>query len=151
MDNNRQNILVILIGGLIIISSIYISTHSDVQEETAELIFLDNFNDAFRKAQTEDKPIYIYGRSEYCDWCKKFEAETLNDEKVKGSLKNNFILLSVDIIEQGSLSENLGIKGTPTSIFVMPDGHEIPQSRIVGFTDPDTFYAHLNEIISGMQ
>ncbi|TFH46223.1 MAG: DUF255 domain-containing protein [ANME-2 cluster archaeon] len=156
MNLTRQNILIFLVGGLLILSSIYVAASNDTKASVSidnstvklgGLMFMTNMTDALERSQLENKMIYIYGRSEFCGWCKKFEAESLSDERIKRILNENFILVRVDTVDQKSLALSLGIRGTPTSIFTTSEGQEIPGSRLPGYSDQDSFYQHLNGLI----
>jgi len=156
MNLTRQNILILLVSGLLILGFIYVVASNDAEAVDSNdnstvklggLIFQTNMSDALESAQLENKMIYIYGMSEFCGWCKKFETESLSDERIKRILNENFILVRVDTVDQKSLALSLGIRGTPTSIFTTPEGQEIPGSRLPGYLDQDAFYQHLNGLI----
>jgi len=88
---------------------------------------------AFAEAKAQDKPLFVYFRSETCGWCKKFEAETFTNQSVIEKLNENFILVSIDVYEQKNETRGLGVFGTPTSVFLYPNGTEM--LRIRGYTD----------------
>ncbi|MBW6517356.1 MAG: DUF255 domain-containing protein [ANME-2 cluster archaeon] len=159
MFNKRPIILAILAGIVIISASVYLLNQNDnatalpdeVNTTTlnlGQLTFQTSIGDAMHRAQSENKMIFIYGRSLSCGWCKKFEAESFNDERITSLLNENFVLLSIDTVEQRDIAINLGIRATPTSIFTTPDGQEIIGTRIPGYMDQDSFYEHLNEVIN---
>ncbi|MCL7411982.1 MAG: DUF255 domain-containing protein [Methanosarcinales archaeon] len=159
MFNKRPIILAILAGIVIISASVYLLNQNDnatalpdeVNTTTlnlGQLTFQTSIGDAMHRAQSENKMIFIYGRSLSCGWCKKFEAESFNDERITSLLNENFVLLSIDTVEQRDIAINLGIRATPTSIFTTPNGQEIIGTRIPGYMDQDSFYEHLNEVIN---
>ncbi|MDF1530780.1 MAG: DUF255 domain-containing protein [ANME-2 cluster archaeon] len=159
MFNKRPIILAILAGIVIISASVYLLNPNDnatalpdeVNTTTlnlGQLTFQTSIGDAMHRAQSENKMIFIYGRSLSCGWCKKFEAESFNDERITSLLNENFVLLSIDTVEQRDIAINLGIRATPTSIFTTPNGQEIIGTRIPGYMDQDSFYEHLNEVIN---
>ncbi len=92
---------------------------------------------AFAEANVQDKPVFVYFRSETCGWCRKFEAETFTNQSVIGTLNDNFILVSIDVYKQKNETRGFGIFGTPTSVFLYPNSTEI--LRIRGYTDNQTF------------
>jgi thioredoxin-related protein len=159
MTDTKKNFLIILLGALIIFGSIYTVTRNvnandqstnDINETTklGLLTFHTNLSYALESAQSENKMIFIYARSENCGWCKKFEAESLSDERIIGILNENYILARVDTVKQKSLALDLGIRGTPHSIFTTSKGQEIPNARIPGYLDQESFYLHLSGIIN---
>ena len=156
MNLTKQNILIILVGGLLIGGSAYVAARNDTETPDSNgnstvklggLLFQTDMSTALEQAQLENKMIYIYGESEFCGWCRKFEAESLSNERIMRILNENFILVRVDTINQRSLASSLGIRGTPTSIFTTSEGQEIPGSRLPGYLDQDAFYQHLNGLI----
>jgi len=156
MNDTKKNLLIILLGALLIFGSIYAATRNVTanDQSTNETIklgllsFHTNLSYALESAESENKMIYIYGQSEDCGWCKKFEAESLSDERIIGILNENYILVSVDTVKQKSLALKLGIRGTPHSIFTTSEGQEITGARIPGYMDPEFFYLHLSGIIN---
>jgi thioredoxin-related protein len=157
MTYSKKNLLTILLGGLLIFGSIYTAnwnvnandqSTADATVKLGLLTFHTNLSYALESAQSENKMIYIYGRSENCGWCKQFEAESLSDERIIGILNEKYILLCIDTAKQKPLALNLGIRGTPHSIFTTSEGQEIPGARIPGYMDPEFFYLHLSGIIT---
>ncbi|HUW67570.1 MAG TPA: thioredoxin fold domain-containing protein [Candidatus Nanoarchaeia archaeon] len=159
MNDSKKNLLIILLGALLIFGSIYAATRNVTanDQSTADgnetiklglLSFHTNLSYALESAESENKMIYIYGHSENCGWCKQFEAESLSDERIIGILNENFILLSIDTVKQTSLALNLGIRGTPHSIFTTSEVQEIPGARIPGYVDREFFHLHLSGIIN---
>ncbi|MCL7475461.1 MAG: DUF255 domain-containing protein [ANME-2 cluster archaeon] len=109
MINKRLIILAILAGMLIISASVYIFIQNDTAEalpgeentttrNLGQLTFHTSISDALHQAQSENKKIYIYGRSVTCGWCKLFEAESFTDERITSILNENFVLLSIDTL-----------------------------------------------------
>ncbi|MBU3966901.1 MAG: thioredoxin family protein [Euryarchaeota archaeon] len=106
--------------------------------------FLSTVETALVPAKANDKPIFVYIRSDNCGWCKKFEDETLSKEKIFDKLNEKFILVSIDIDKQKNEVINLNVRGTPTMIFRSSEGNEI--ERIPGYTDTETFFKIIDEI-----
>ncbi|MBE0523173.1 MAG: DUF255 domain-containing protein [Methanosarcinales archaeon] len=159
MSDTKKILLTILLGALIIFGSIYTSTRNNNANDQSSndgnatvklglLTFHTNISQALETARSENKMIYIYARSEFCGWCKQFEAESLSDERIIGILNENFILVRVDAVKQKSLALNLGISVTPYSIFTTSEGKDIPGARIPGYMDQESFYLHLSGIIN---
>ncbi len=101
------------------------------------LKFHTNLTTALETAKVQNKPLFVYARSDYCGWCKKFEEETFTNQSVINTLNENFILLSIDVYSQKNETRNFRVHGTPTEIFLDPNGTEI--KRIPGYTDTETF------------
>jgi thiol:disulfide interchange protein DsbD len=114
------------------------STDSDAGKLTLKGVkFNTNVTAALEAAKAQDKPVFVYARSEYCGWCRKFEAETFTNQSVIRALNENFILVSIDVDRQKNETRNFRVHGTPTEIFLDSNGTEI--KRIPGYTDTITF------------
>jgi thioredoxin-related protein len=106
--------------------------------------FQTNLTPALEDAKLQNKPVFVYARSETCGWCKKFEAETFTNQSVAKILKEKFILVSIDVYKQKNETRNFRIRGTPAEIFLDPGGMEI--KRIPGYIDTETFLNTIYEI-----
>jgi thioredoxin-related protein len=115
------------------------------QIKLQELTFNTEVEPALILAKAQGKPVFVYARSEDCGYCKKFEAETFTNETVIKTLKENFILVSIDVYKQRSETINFRVRGTPTEIFLDQNGTEI--KRIPGYTETQPFLDRINEII----
>ena len=109
------------------------------------LTFNTQVQPALETAKTQGKPVFIYARSQVCGWCKKFEEETFTNKTVINILKENFVLLSIDVYDQRTESTDLRVRGTPTEIFLNENVIEI--KRIPGYTETQPFLETINEII----
>jgi len=123
---------------------------SPTKEETGKitlqgLTFNTQVQPSLEAAKAQGKPVFIYARSQVCGWCKKFEDETFTNKTVIKILKENFILLSIDVYDQRTESTDLRVRGTPTEIFLNENGIEI--KRIPGYTETQPFLETINEII----
>ena len=112
-----------------------------------KLKFYTSLDRGLEKANESDRLVFVYFRSESCGWCKKFEAESFTEISVIKVLNENFELVTLDTVKQQELATSLRVRGTPTSVFIKPDGTEIKDARIPGYVDADTFLKRLNDII----
>ncbi len=97
------------------------------------------------EAKNQNKPIFLYFRSETCYWCIRFEEEALSDTRVIEILNNKFVLISIDTFKQKNVSLNLNVRTTPYMIFFTKNGDEI--LRIPGYIPKDEFLARLREVM----
>ncbi|MBP2031158.1 thiol:disulfide interchange protein [Methanohalophilus levihalophilus] len=111
-----------------------------------DLDFHTSLDAALIEAGNSGKPVYVYVDSDYCSWCKKFEAEAFHDERVVQMLNSNFERLSVNTARNPSVASSLNVRGTPTGIFLRPDGSEIEDMRIVGYVSADEFLIQLDDV-----
>lgn len=86
-------------------------------------------DEAFEKAQREDKPIFLSIGYSTCHWCHVMEKESFEDEEVAEILNKFFVSIKVDREERPDIDsiymkvcylfQNRG--GWPLTIFMMPD------------------------------
>jgi len=85
---------------------------------------------AFKKAQKENKPIFLSIGYSSCHWCHIMEHESFEDEKTAKILNENFISIKVDREERPDIDKhfqdvyrlmNGRPGGWPTSIFLTED------------------------------
>jgi uncharacterized protein len=116
--------------------------------------------EAFRKATTEDKPIFLSIGYATCHWCHVMERESFEDEEVAGLLNRYFVSIKVDREERPDLDHIYmtvcqalrGSGGWPLSVFLTPDckpffaGSYFPKSArmgMPGFSDIILQLGHL--------
>lgn len=139
---------ILIFLALIVLLSVVFAIRPDTSDAGSitlnGLKFRTNIIPALEAAKVQNKPIFVYARSETCGWCKKFEAETFTNQSVARILNEKFILVSIDVYKQKNETRNFRVRGTPTEIFLDPNGTEI--KRIPGYTDTETFLDSINDI-----
>ncbi|MDF2566695.1 MAG: hypothetical protein K0R90_151 [Oscillospiraceae bacterium] len=86
-------------------------------------------SEAFERAKTEDKPVFLSIGYSTCHWCHVMEHESFEDEEVAEELNRNFIAIKVDKEERpdvDSVYMNVcqaltGSGGWPMTILMTPD------------------------------
>ena len=89
--------------------------------------------EAFEKAKSENKPIFLSVGYSTCHWCHVMERESFRDPGVAGLLNQHYVCIKVDREERPDIDhaymtalETLGISGGwPLSMFLDPDGKPI--------------------------
>src|SRR5665648_715879 len=166
---NRKYIVVCLLLFAVIIAMIY-QVNADISTSTAPKIadnnadipsskiadtgmrlgnleFYTSLEQAAQLASDNNKMLFVYLRSETCGWCKKFESESFRDDNITSLLSKNFILLTIDIYKQKDIATEMGVRGTPNSIFYDASGKEI--LRIPGYVDKVTFLQDIQKLTDG--
>jgi uncharacterized protein YyaL (SSP411 family) len=109
-------------------------------------------DEAFEKAKSEDKPIFLSIGYSTCHWCHVMEKESFEDDQVAKLLNDNFISIKVDREERPDIDNVYmtvcqmltGSGGWPLSIIMTPDkkpffaGTYIPKVsrfQMLGMTD----------------
>ena len=86
--------------------------------------------EAFQKAQAEDKPILLDIGAVWCHWCHVMDRESYEDAEVASFINQHFIAVKVDRDErpdvdvryQSAISAISGQGGWPLTGFLAPDG-----------------------------
>jgi thioredoxin-related protein len=115
------------------------------------------FDDGLAKARTENKPIFLEFYAEWCIFCKKFQKETINDQRVARMLSENFVYVRLDaensksrVRYQGKslsnieLAQAFGINAYPSLVFL--DSKAKPITILSGFIPPNQFMPVLDYI-----
>ena len=85
--------------------------------------------EAFKKAQSENKPVFLSIGYSSCHWCHVMEKESFEDEEVAALLNDSFISIKVDREERPDIDHvymafcqaMTGSGGWPLSIFMTSD------------------------------
>ena len=102
--------------------------------------------EAFEKARTEDRPIFLSIGYSTCHWCHVMEKESFEDSEVAGLLNDKFVSIKVDREERPDLDKvymfacqlMTGAGGWPLTIIMTPNKRPffaatyLPKERKVG-------------------
>ena len=85
--------------------------------------------EAFARARTENKPVFLSIGYSTCHWCHVMERESFEDEKVGAFLRENFVSIKVDREERPDVDKiymtfvqsTAGGGGWPLNVFLTPD------------------------------
>ena len=89
------------------------------------------WEEALKRSQTEEKPIFVVFHTSWCGTCKKLKASTLQDADAARFYKENFISVSLDAEEgQGKiLAQQWGVKAYPSFVFADAQGKVLYRSK----------------------
>ncbi|MCT4708166.1 protein-disulfide reductase DsbD [Buttiauxella gaviniae] len=100
-------------------------------------------------ANAKGKPVMLDLYADWCVACKEFEKYTFSDAQVQQQLGNT-VLLQADVTANNAqdvaLLKHLQVLGLPTILFFDTQGHELPEARVTGFMNADTFRTHLQKL-----
>ena len=123
----------------------------DSLEPQVDMITWPTFHQALDAAVGSGKIILIDVYTETCPWCRKLQSEIYTQEELQNYVYDTFELGRIDIginddtlsykgytLSSAQLGAGFGATGTPTTIFLEPDGSYI--TRLPGFHAYDEFF-----------
>ncbi|MCC6865116.1 MAG: thioredoxin family protein [Ignavibacteria bacterium] len=93
-----------------------------------------NFDDALKKAKTENKRVIVDVYTDWCGWCKKMDEDVYSNNDIKKIIDDNFIFVKLNAEGDGKLTYNgkqyteeelsyfFEVFSFPTTVFLEPDG-----------------------------
>jgi thiol:disulfide interchange protein len=113
-------------------------TEAVTSHRAVEVAWEKDWDDAFDRARSEDKPVLVNFYAEWCVWCKHLESITFRDAKVGGMLAGRVVPLNVDIDEaEPELLREHRVDAPPMIVVLDVDGREL--GRIPGYMPPAGF------------
>ena len=89
----------------------------------------------FQKAQQENKPVMMYFWAIWCQYCAKFQTDTLGNPQVKQILENDYVLVAMDLDVDRDVSNKYSVSYPPYLIFMDAKGNVL--QRVPGAVGPD--------------
>ncbi len=109
--------------------------------------FSGSLEAARAEAGTRDTMVMIEFYADWCNWCRRLDADTFSVPEVQHELAK---LVSIKLNGEKSgadLAATFGVDSYPTLIFLDPDGNEM--DRILGYLPPDRFLRRVQRIRTG--
>lgn len=100
-----------------------------------------DYNTARKEAQEKQLPIMLVVGTEECFYCRKLEANTLSDGRIRSLTASGFIPLKLDANREPALAKALKVQVYPTMVLAGPDGKI--HGFIEGYLDADRLAEHL--------
>jgi thioredoxin-related protein len=107
------------------------------------------FNAGLAEAKAAKKPILVDIYTDWCSWCKKMDATTYADPKIKEYLKSHFTIIKLNaegttpITYQGQsmspadFARGMGVSGYPATLFMKSTGEGI--TLVPGYIEAPAF------------
>jgi len=99
----------------------------------AGLTWSRSLDASLQKAQAEDKPVMIYFWAIWCQYCAKFQSDTLGNPQVKEILEKDYVLVAMDLDVDRDVSRKYGVSYPPYVLFL--DGNDKVLERVAGAVD----------------
>ncbi len=105
--------------------------------------------DAVARSRADAKPIVVHTYAVWCGWCARMDQEVYTDPAVQAYLAEHFVATRIDLeaqtevpffehtVTMAALGSAFGVTGTPTTVFVGPDGQ--PITKLPGYRDVSTY------------
>ncbi|MGB9587632.1 MAG: thioredoxin domain-containing protein [Armatimonadota bacterium] len=111
--------------------------------DSASLVWYEWNDDAFEKAQIEDKLILLNITASWCHWCHVMDRSTFSDSRVIDLLNERFVPIRVDADRRPDIQDRYLLGGWPTTVFLIPDGRILTGTT---FLPPDAMVNKLREV-----
>ena len=127
---------------LILLLSTTLFLHASI-----DLKIADSYTDAIEKGIKQNKHVILFAHSPFCPWCRKMEADTLENEKVIKLLNEKYIFISIDLsteLEIEDVPNRFLPQGTPITFVIDPTTQE-KLFTMRGYKSVDSFTWRLNK------
>lgn len=125
------------------------TTEQNRAETTISFIRVNNIAELEQQlveAKKLGKPVMLDFYADWCVACKEFEKYTFHQPDVEQKLAN-FVLLQADVTKNQpqdiELLQQLNVLGLPTIEFWDGKGDHVPNARITGFMQAESFLNHI--------
>ncbi|KCZ71545.1 thiol:disulfide interchange protein [Candidatus Methanoperedens nitroreducens] len=105
------------------------------------LTWSKSLDKGLQAAQQEDKPVMAYFWAVWCQFCKQFESETLRNPEVNSILREDYILVAMDLDIDKEVARRYGVSFPPHMLFLDASGNVL--ERIPGAVNADYFLPRL--------
>jgi thioredoxin-related protein len=113
----------------------------------ADIKWYKTYDEGAKVARDTGKPMFLYFWAIWCKYCEKFHTEVYPDPEVSRYLKEEFVLVAVDLDENKEDAQRFGVQFPPHLIFLSPEGKII--TRIPGFVQKDVLLSVMQKVVGG--
>jgi len=115
--------------------------------------------EAVARTKADSTTLIVHTYATWCGWCTRLDQEVYTDDAVQAYLAEHFTATRVDLegtsvvpffehtVSMTTLGNAFGVTGTPTTVFVGPDGQLL--TKLPGYTDAPTFLLVLRYVHEG--
>jgi len=143
MKTKKLTTILVLIMILAIAVGTYNISLSDFRLSDKNFSYLGGLNwsrsldKSLLQAQQENKPVAMYFWAIWCQYCAKFQSDTLGNPQVKKILQDDYVLVAMDLDIDRDVSSKYGVSYPPYVLFLDSKGNVI--DRVAGAVDARTF------------
>ncbi len=113
----------------------------------ANMKWYKSFEEGKAVAEKENKPMLVYFWAIWCQYCEKLHTEVYSSPEVSSLLKEQFVLVSVDLDSNRGDAQKFGVSYPPHLIFATSSGDII--FRIPGYLPKEELLPVLSDIAEG--
>ncbi len=113
----------------------------------ANMKWYKSFDEGKAVAQKENKPMLVYFWAVWCQYCEKLHTEVYSAPEISSLLKEQFVLVSVDLDSNRADAQKFGVAYPPHLIFATSSGDII--FRIPGYLPKEELLPVLSDIAEG--
>jgi len=106
-----------------------------------------NYEEGQKAAAEQGKPMLVYFWALWCKYCITLHEEVYPDQQVSKILKEDFVLIAIDLDENKMDDRRFGVQYPPYLIFLNSKGEII--TRIPGFAFKEQLLLMLEQIKEG--
>jgi uncharacterized protein YyaL (SSP411 family) len=114
--------------------------------EAAPIAWVSWSDDAFARAERENRFVLLYLEAVWCHWCHVMDHETYGDERVQKLIESRFVAVRVDSDARPDLALRYKRYGWPATVIFGSGGVELAKRR--GYIEPDEMVSLLEGILA---
>ncbi|MFA4957502.1 MAG: thioredoxin family protein [Candidatus Methanoperedens sp.] len=95
----------------------------------------EGLKESFQIAQKENKPVMMYFWAIWCQYCARFQTDTLGNPQVKKILEEEYVLVAMDLDIDREVAQKYGVSYPPYLVFMDPQGNVL--QRVPGAVGPE--------------
>ena len=101
--------------------------------------------DSFYKAKKEHRLILLFGFTDWCPWCKKMRATTLQDSTVIKLINDHFVPIALNLDTDNDIASQYNMVGLPTTVILDSNNHIV--QTYAGYITPEEFAKNLAQTV----
>ena len=144
MHHKATQLVPTIIFGLGLFATVQWATGTDI---ASELKWIKDETKGYAEAKEKDRPIIIDGWADWCVACKEMDKSTFLDPAVISLLKEDWVIIKLDLTESNEVNEALAQKyempGLPTLVMIPADGDLTKAKRITGYVSSERLIQEL--------
>jgi len=109
----------------------------------AEINWHDWNNEAFDRAEKENKLILLAISGVWCHWCHVMDETSYSDPRIIALINREFVAIRVDTDRRPDINQRYNLGGWPTTAILNPDGELITGGT---YLPPDKLYHMLTRV-----